>query len=74
MGLILLAGFASAEGGRKGAAREALQEQTVVAAVCPGHRVQMVAHMLGDYLEFGCFSTNQLTDLTVGMGPGQRTA
>ena len=46
----------------------------MVVAVCPGHRVQMVAHMLGDYLEFGCFSTNQLTDLTVGMGPGQRTA
>lgn len=48
-----------------------LQEQTVTAAVCPGRQAQMVAHMLRDYLECGCFSANEFTDLTVGMGPWQ---
>lgn len=51
--------------------RPCWQEQTVAAAACPGRQAQMVAHMLGDYLECGYFSANEFTDLTVGMGPWQ---
>ena len=46
-------------------------EQTDLAAVFPGRRPQMVAHMPRNYLECSCFSANKLTNLTVRTGPWQ---